>query len=221
MNDLITRVKLLRIHAVLLSHLKAQMPVMFGKQETQQKLVDDLVNIYSFLSSKYAIDPLDFPPVTFMREKLSHLDCSAFQRVKDSELALIDEVLTITIPAAWSALMHEESHTFTPIKTIKDENPRTTAWLSVPPNRSDYISDFEFLNPVSGKLSGAALKVEFSKYRLPNSVLHKIWSLADSDGDGNLDLHEYSIARHLIAMKLEGVDLPKSLPNHLRKNRLS
>ena len=198
------------------------MPVMFGKQSSQQKLIDDLVNIFSFLGSKYSIDPLDFPPVSLMKEKLSRLDFTTFAKIKESDLALIDEVLNVTIPSAWSSLMHQEAtHSLTPIKTIQADDPKTIAWLSNPPNRSEYIADFEFLNPVSGKLSGAAVKSEFGKFRLPSAVLYKIWALADSDGDGNLDLHEYAIARHLIAMKLEGINLPKSLPPHLRRNRLS
>lgn len=53
------------------------------------------------------------------------------------------------------------------------------------------------------------------KSKLPNSVLGKIWKLADTDGDGFLDMDEFALAMHLIQVKLEGHDLPVELPEHL------
>ncbi|RQX75891.1 sarcalumenin/eps15 family protein, partial [Toxoplasma gondii CAST] len=42
-----------------------------------------------------------------------------------------------------------------------------------------------------------------------------IWNLADLTRDGYLDLYEYGLARHFIEMKLEGFELPASLPEAL------
>lgn len=53
------------------------------------------------------------------------------------------------------------------------------------------------------------------KSMLPNSVLGKIWKLADVNKDGMLDLEEFALAMHLIRVKLEGHDLPGKLPDHL------
>lgn len=53
------------------------------------------------------------------------------------------------------------------------------------------------------------------KSKLPNSVLGKIWKLADVDKDGMLDDEEFALAMHLINIKIDGNDLPAELPNHL------
>lgn len=53
--------------------------------------------------------------------------------------------------------------------------------------------------------------VEKSSYILC-SFCFRIWNLSDLDNDGSFNLLEYSIARHFIAMKLEGFDIPHSLP---------
>ena len=82
------------------------------------------------------------------------------------------------------------------------------------------------------------------KSKLPNSVLGKIWKLADYDKDGYLDDEEFALAMHLIKeevidfshqklrrlwlimydvigfmtfkkVKLDGNDLPSTLPDHL------
>lgn len=53
------------------------------------------------------------------------------------------------------------------------------------------------------------------KSKLPNSVLSKVWKLADVDKDGMLDEEEFALAMHLINIKIEGNDLPSDLPAHL------
>ena len=60
-----------------------------------------------------------------------------------------------------------------------------------------------------------AAKSEMVKSKLPNSVLGKVWKLADVDKDGMLDSDEFSLAMHLINIKLDGHDIPHELPAHL------
>ena len=60
-----------------------------------------------------------------------------------------------------------------------------------------------------------AAKSEMVKSKLPNSVLSKIWKLADVDKDGMLDSEEFALAMHLINIKIDGNDIPTDLPNHL------
>ncbi|KAL1492622.1 hypothetical protein ABEB36_010858 [Hypothenemus hampei] len=102
-----------------------------------------------------------------------------------------------------------------------------------------YDEVFQQLNPVDGKISGMAVlnapptligiwtkkkkfwslhrsaKSEMVKSKLPNSVLSKVWKLADVDRDGMLDDEEFALAMHLINIKFEGNDLPTELPAHL------
>lgn len=51
--------------------------------------------------------------------------------------------------------------------------------------------------------------------KLPNSVLRRIWALADIDQDGMLDRDEFAVAMFLIDHKLDGNDIPDSLPPRL------
>ncbi len=76
---------------------------------------------------------------------------------------------------------------------------------------------FQQLNPINGKISGAAAKKEMMKSKLPNSALGKVWRLADIDKDGMLDADEFALAMHLIQIKLSDQhnDLPNTLPDHL------
>lgn len=53
-------------------------------------------------------------------------------------------------------------------------------------------------------IAGRAAKEHMVKSKLPNSVLGKIWKLADVDKDGMLDSDEFALANYLINLKLEG-----------------
>uniref|UniRef100_A0AAQ4RHC5 Uncharacterized protein n=1 Tax=Gasterosteus aculeatus aculeatus TaxID=481459 RepID=A0AAQ4RHC5_GASAC len=78
-----------------------------------------------------------------------------------------------------------------------------------------YDEIFYMLTPVNGKITGVNAKKEMMNSRLPNTVLGKIWKLADCDHDGMLDDEEFALAQHLIKVKLEGYELPAELPEHL------
>ena len=68
---------------------------------------------------------------------------------------------------------------------------------------------------MEGKVGAVQAKIEFDKSKLPNSVLNKVWRLADVDADGMLDRDEFCLAMYLIGVKLKDYDLPDALPDHL------
>jgi len=77
----------------------------------------------------------------------------------------------------------------------------------------EYQYEFEQLVPgADGKINGTQAKKPMQDSKLPNATLRRIWTLADLDGDGKLDLLEFSICKHLIKMKLDGHDLPVEIP---------
>ena len=65
-------------------------------------------------------------------------------------------------------------------------------------------------------MTGGKAKAVMMESKLPNSVLSKIWSLADTDRDGLLSHSEFCLAMYLIDIKLAGHDLPTQLPEHLK-----
>ena len=87
-------------------------------------------------------------------------------------------------------------------------------WI-VSKDRHIYDKAFATLSPINGKISSVRVKAEMIRSKLPNSVLSKIYRLSDVDGDGLLDGDEYALAMHLMAIKLDGHDLPLQLPTHL------
>ena len=95
-----------------------------------------------------------------------------------------------------------------------DKGRGEAEWV-VSKERYKFDEIFESLNPIEGKITGAAAKSEMVKSRLPNSTLGKVWKLADIDKDGMLDSDEFALAMHLVNIKLDGHEIPAELPPHL------
>ena len=63
--------------------------------------------------------------------------------------------------------------------------------------------------------TGQAAREEMTRSKLPNSVLRRIWNLADIDQDGMLDRDEFAVAMFLIDHKIGGNDIPETLPDRV------
>ncbi|KAI9831067.1 MAG: hypothetical protein M1826_003965 [Phylliscum demangeonii] len=82
--------------------------------------------------------------------------------------------------------------------------PQSTAGsIRVPPLTPDKVAEFSALfertGPQNGFLPGGQAKQIFERARLPNDVLGKIWTLADTRQAGALSLPEFVVAMHLLA----------------------
>ena len=82
-------------------------------------------------------------------------------------------------------------------------------------NLAAWSSLFSAAAPLEGKLTGSQAKPIMMESRLPNSVLSKVWALADVDKDGMLDESEFYLAMYLMDLKIAGNDLPGVLPEYL------
>ncbi|CAH0730867.1 unnamed protein product, partial [Brenthis ino] len=88
-------------------------------------------------------------------------------------------------------------------------------WVIQPHEHAKYAEHFRNLGPVNGTLTGEQAKRFMLQSQLPPPILGQIWSLADTNADGKLDLKEFSIACKIINLKLHGVEVPKALPPSL------
>ncbi|KAK2878693.1 hypothetical protein QQF64_011188 [Cirrhinus molitorella] len=232
LNDLIKRARLAKVHAYIISYLKKEMPSLFGKEKKKEELIAHLPEIYQILQREHHISPGDFPNVIKMQEQLQHYDFSKFPSLKVKLIESVDRMLSTKISGLMNMIREEESKQ--PPQMVmggafedSSEGPfghgygegisagaDTEDWI-VSRDKHRYDEIFYTLMPVNGKVTGINAKKEMMNSRLPNTVLGKIWKLADCDKDGMLDDEEFALAQHLIKVKLEGFELPTELPNHL------
>uniref|UniRef100_A0A3B4CQ04 EH-domain containing 3 n=2 Tax=Pygocentrus nattereri TaxID=42514 RepID=A0A3B4CQ04_PYGNA len=232
LNDLIKRARLAKVHAYIISSLKKEMPSVFGKENKKKELINSLGEIYSRIEREHQISPGDFPNLKKMQEQLQAHDLNKFQPLKMKLLDTVDDMLAHDIAQLMVLVRQEETQR--PNQVVKGgafegtmngpfghgygegagEGIDEVEWV-VARDKPMYDEIFYTLSPVNGKVTGANAKKEMVKSKLPNTVLGKIWKLADIDKDGMLDDEEFALANHLIKVKLEGHELPSELPGHL------
>ncbi|XP_038078610.1 intersectin-1-like [Patiria miniata] len=90
-------------------------------------------------------------------------------------------------------------------------------WRITAEDRAKHDAQFYQLKPVSGFITGEQARGFFLQSGLAKNVLGHIWNLADMNGDGKMDQQEFSIAMYLIKKKLQGAELPNTLPLSLKQ----
>ena len=175
---------------------------------------------------------LFFPPLLLRQELLNGQDFNKFPVLRPKLLEAVEDMLANDIAKLMILVRQEEADM--PSQKVKggafegtmngpfghgygegaSEGIDEMEWV-VGRDKPTYDEIFYTLSPINGKVSGAAAKKEMVKSKLPNTVLGKIWKLADVDKDGFLDDDEFALANHLIKVKLEGHELPMKLPEHL------
>ncbi|KAM8913955.1 EH domain-containing protein 4 [Spinachia spinachia] len=232
LNDLIKRARLAKVHAYIISYLKKEMPSLFGREKKKEELISRLPEIYCILQREHHISPGDFPNVAKMQDMLQHYDFSKFPSLKMKLVESVDKMLATKIAGLMSMIRDEESKA--PPAMVSggafegsQDGPFGRGYgegISAGADAEDWIVSrekhrydeiFYMLTPINGKITGVNAKKEMMNSRLPNTVLGKIWKLADCDHDGMLDDEEFALAQHLIKVKLEGYELPAELPEHL------
>ncbi|XP_066504841.1 EH domain-containing protein 1a [Hoplias malabaricus] len=232
LNDLIKRARLAKVHAYIITSLKKEMPSVFGKDSKKKELISNLGAIYEKIEKEHNISPGDFPNLKKMQELLAGQDFNKFPALKPKLMESVEDMLANDIAKLMTLVRQEEASM--PDQVVKGgafdgtmngpfghgygegagEGIDELEWV-VGRDKPSYDEIFYTLSPVNGKVSGAAAKKEMLKSKLPNTVLGKIWTLADVDKDGFLDDEEFALANHLIKVKLEGYELPAKLPAHL------
>jgi len=69
-NELVKRARMVKVHALIIGHLRNQMPALFGKETKMKELIDNLDREFGEIQHQYKLPPGDFPNVDKYREKL-------------------------------------------------------------------------------------------------------------------------------------------------------
>lgn len=136
-NELVKRIRKVKTLSYIIGYLKSQMPALMGKEKKQQKLINDLPNVFRTIMKKYNLSPGDFPDITKFADKLKDTKFSEFHALKEEQIQLLDKCLTVDIPKLMEELPSERD---TP-EILRQKMGRSAAnpnTQSVPlPTRSD------------------------------------------------------------------------------------
>jgi len=226
-NELVKRIRKVKTLAHIIGYLKSQMPNLMGKEKKQQKLINDLPNVFRTIMKKYNLSPGDFPDINKMSEKLREAKFSEFATLSAKQIDELDHVLNSDIPKLMELLPSEKDSPETLRAKMGDQ--ATNAPVPVPSRTTKFgksnneeamnpfgfsvededhywalqdsaerlMSSFEALGPEGGFLSTKKARDVLVNTGLEKEQLRQIWNLSDIDKDGLFDHDEYVVAMFL------------------------
>ncbi|KAI8341448.1 P-loop containing nucleoside triphosphate hydrolase protein [Chlamydoabsidia padenii] len=228
-NDIVKRAKLARVHALIIGHLKKEMPSMFGKKKKSAKLLENLDVEFQKIQQRHHLPSGDFPNPDRFKQNLALYDMDKFKNLKEDLLAKVDDALANDLPNVMSKFptgnpelaesqRNPFDHDDAPRHNTNGELP-ASFWNFSSVDKNSYNPTFQSLHPRDGKVSGASVKPILMESGLSNDDLAKVWRLSDWDADGYMDLDQFAVAMHLIKAAHQGAPLPEKLPHSLMPSR--
>ena len=111
LNDMIKRARLAKVHAYVLTHLRGEMPSLFGKQSKKEELIQNLDKVFMQVHKARQLPVGDFPNVHRMREQLVEYDFTRFAKLHMALIAAVDDMLATDISRIIKMLPKEEAVT--------------------------------------------------------------------------------------------------------------
>jgi EH domain-containing protein 1 len=106
-NELVKRIRKVKTLSYIIGYLKQQMPNLMGKEKKQQKLINDLPNVFRTIMKKYNLSPGDFPDINTFSQKLKDVKFAEFSALKEEQVTLLEKCLTVDIPKLMEELPSE------------------------------------------------------------------------------------------------------------------
>ena len=99
-NEMVKRIRLVKVNLCIFSYLKRQTPRFFWKQSSRHYLMNNLPQVFEKVRHEYGLSQGDFPPVLEFRERLEQVqDFSSFQMVDNKTLQTLDDLIVTKIPS--------------------------------------------------------------------------------------------------------------------------
>lgn len=106
-NELVKRARMSKIHALIISHLKGQMPF-FGQAAKQKQLLENLADEFFAIMKKHRLPQGDFPNLARFREVAITYDFGKFPKLNEKTMEGADNALSSGIPSLLRQLSDEQ-----------------------------------------------------------------------------------------------------------------
>merc|ERR1712154_723352 len=109
-NEFVKRTRQMKVHALIIEHLRKQFGWFGNKDKKQGKLLNNLRNEFKEIAKTEHLNLNDFPNPEKFKSLVQKHDISKFPKFKEKWRAQFDRVLTQEIPALMKALPGAETN---------------------------------------------------------------------------------------------------------------
>lgn len=237
-NEIVKRARLAKVHALLVTKLRNDMPMLWGHKKKQERLTGRLEEEYVRVQKAHSLALGDFPTPERFRAGLSAFDLSDFPSLSKRVVDVADGALSRDIPALLATLgestdiraafeneFDDPSTSGNPFRSVSspdltdgdmNNSGEDVPWAIGPSAQRRFDEIFWSLDPTGSPptVNGAQVRSMMLESGLSAVVLKNIWDLADVDGNGLLDGEEFAVAMQLIKLgRAEGGSaIPEVLP---------
>ena len=103
-NDMVKRIRQLRVHAILLDHIRLKMPSIFGKEKKKKELLGDLGTVFRNVMHMNNLSYGDFPDIDKFKKGIETMDLRKMPKLKGDRmkkgqrLVELNRALKVVIP---------------------------------------------------------------------------------------------------------------------------
>jgi len=98
-NELVTRIRLIKVHICLLGYIRNQMPTFFGWKSKLASLMEDIEGVAENARLAYGLSKGDMPNLELFREKLNAFSSfSVIPALKKEDITVLDDLISRDIP---------------------------------------------------------------------------------------------------------------------------
>lgn len=98
-NDLVKRARSVKVHALIIGHLKSKMPSFMGKEAAQKKLLAGMGDVFRAVQREHGLAFADFPDLARFQQQIGEQDFSKFSKLDLARITDMDNVLGTDVPA--------------------------------------------------------------------------------------------------------------------------
>ncbi|KAK3280599.1 hypothetical protein CYMTET_11567 [Cymbomonas tetramitiformis] len=97
-DELLKRIKRVKVHSCLIAHLKKEMPKMWGSQERQKELIKNIREEMNKVRLEHNLPVADFPLPDELVQKLEGRDFNTFEKWSDRKMKDLETAMSKDIP---------------------------------------------------------------------------------------------------------------------------
>lgn len=122
-NEIVKRIRAIKVHLCILGHLKRQMPLLFGRENAQMSMIQNLRNVLKEVQTIYDLSDGDMPNVNVLASKLRASNFHSFPSLDSKIIYELNEMIEHDIPELMRGVGGISNYELSDVSDSKSDGP--------------------------------------------------------------------------------------------------